>query len=178
MTIIESLSLATPVIGSDLGGIPELISNNYTGLIFKHYEKEELKKNDVNLYLIESDEFKEELDKVNETFSIADAELKAAKAEFEKSGAEYEANEERLSCLNHTIEENSSIANQAEIDKNRLSSQIELLNEQIKSVLASDEQLNKRLDSIKERLLDSYEEKKRLISERFKLTDRLDEMKA
>ena len=140
--------------------------------------KEELKKNDVNLFLIESDEFKEELAKVNETFSIADAELKAAKAEFEKSGAEYEANEERLSCLNHTIEENSSIANQAEIDKNRLSSQIELLNEQIKSVLASDEQLNKRLDSIKERLLDSDEEKKRLISERFKLTDRLDEMKA
>ena len=140
--------------------------------------KEELKKNDVNLFLIESDEFKEELAKVNETFSIADAELKAAKAEFEKSGAEYEANEERLSSLNHTIEENSSIANQAEIDKNRLSSQIELLNEQIKSVLASDEQLNKRLDSIKERLLDSDEEKKRLISERFKLTDRLDEMKA
>ena len=140
--------------------------------------KEELKKNDVNLFLIESDEFKEELAKVNETFSIADAELKAAKAEFEKSGAEYEANEERLSCLNHTIEENSSIANQAEIDKNRLSSQIELLNEQIKSVLASDEQLNKRLDLIKERLLDSDEEKKRLISERFKLTDRLDEMKA
>ena len=140
--------------------------------------KEELKKNDVNLFLIESDEFKEELAKVNETFSIADAELKAAKAEFEKSGAEYEANEERLSCLNHTIEENSSIANQAEIDKNRLSSQIELLNEQIKSVLASDEQLNKRLDSIKERLLDSDEVKKRLISERFKLTDRLDEMKA
>ena len=140
--------------------------------------KEELKKNDVNLFLIESDEFKEELAKVNETFSIADAELQAAKAEFEKSGAEYEANEERLSSLNHTIEENSSIANQAEIDKNRLSSQIELLNEQIKSVLASDEQLNKRLDSIKERLLDSDEEKKRLISERFKLTDRLDEMKA
>ncbi len=140
--------------------------------------KEELKKNDVNLFLIESDEFKEELAKVNETFSIADADLKAAKAEFEKSGAEYEANEERLSSLNHTIEENSSIANQAEIDKNRLSSQIELLNEQIKSVLASDEQLNKRLDSIKERLLDSDEEKKRLISERFKLTDRLDEMKA
>ncbi len=140
--------------------------------------KEELKKNDVNLFLIESDEFKEELAKVNETFSIADAELQAAKAEFEKSGAEYEANEERLSSLNHTIEENSSIANQAEIDKNRLSSQIELLNEQIKSVLASDEQLNKRLDSIKERLLDSDDEKKRLISERFKLTDRLDEMKA
>ena len=43
MTIIESLSLATPVIGSDLGGIPELISDNFTGLIFKHNDKEDLK---------------------------------------------------------------------------------------------------------------------------------------
>lgn len=43
MTIIESLSLATPVIGSNLGGIPELINDNYTGLIFKHDDKEDLK---------------------------------------------------------------------------------------------------------------------------------------
>lgn len=54
MTIIESLSLATPVIGSDLGGIPELISNNYTGLIFKHNDKEDLKKK--ISYLWENDE--------------------------------------------------------------------------------------------------------------------------
>lgn len=140
--------------------------------------KEELKKNDVNLFLTEADEFKAELEKFNEAFSVADSELKAAKAEFEKSGTEYEANEEKLGGLNRTIEENSSIAKQAEIDKNRLSSQIDLLNEQIKSVLASDEQFNKRLDSIKERLLDYDEEKKRLISDRFKLTDRLDDMRA
>ena len=140
--------------------------------------KEELKKNDVNLFLTEADEFKAELEKFNEAFSVADSELKAAKAEFEKSGTEYEANEEKLGDLNRTIEENSSIAKQAEIDKNRLSSQIDLLNEQIKSVLASDEQFNKRLDSIKERLLDYDEEKKRLISDRFKLTDRLDDMRA
>jgi len=140
--------------------------------------KEELKKNDVNLFLTEADEFKAELEKFNEAFSVADSELKAAKAEFEKSGTEYETNEEKLGGLNRTIEENSSIAKQAEIDKNRLSSQIDLLNEQIKSVLASDEQFNKRLDSIKERLLDYDEEKKRLISDRFKLTDRLDDMRA
>lgn len=140
--------------------------------------KEELKKNDVNLFLMEADEFKAELDKFNEAFSVADAELKAAQGEFEKSGTEYEANEEKLAGLNRTIEENSSIANQAEIDKNRLSSQIDLLNEQIKSVLASDEQFNKRLASIKERLLDYDEEKKRLIADRFKLTDRLDDMRA
>ena len=140
--------------------------------------KEELKKNDVNLFLIESDEFKEELNKFNEAFSVADAELKAVQSEFEKSKTEYEENEEKLSSLNNTIEKNSNIANQAELDKNRLSSQIDILNEQIKSVLASDEQFNKRLDAIKERLLDYDEEKKKLIADRFKLTDRLDDMKS
>ena len=140
--------------------------------------RDELKKNDVNLFLIEADEFKAELEKFNEAFSVADTELKAAQGEFEKSGVEYDANEAKLADLNHTIEENSGIANQAQIDKNRLSSQIDLLNEQIKSVLASDEQFNRRLDAINERLLDYDEEKKRLIADRFKLTDHLDDMKS
>lgn len=35
MTIIESYMIGTPVIGSDLGGIPELIQNNKTGYTFK-----------------------------------------------------------------------------------------------------------------------------------------------
>ncbi len=140
--------------------------------------RDELKKNDVNLFLIEADEFKAELEKFNEAFSVTDTELKAAQGEFEKSGVEYDANEAKLADLNRTIEENSGIANQAQIDKNRLSSQIDLLNEQIKSVLASDEQFNRRLDAINERLLDYDEEKKRLIADRFKLTDHLDDMKS
>ena len=134
--------------------------------------KEELKKNDVNLFLTEADEFKAELEKFNEAFSVADSELKAAKAEFEKSGTEYEANEEKLGDLNRTIEENSSIAKQAEIDKNRLSSQIDLLNEQIKSVLASDEQFNKRLPiPIRYSLTDISAS--RLYTERLLLEERL-----
>ncbi len=140
--------------------------------------KEELKKNDVNLFLIEADEFKAELEKFNEAFSVADKELKAAQSEFDSTGAQYEQNGEQLEKLNHTIEENSNVASQAQIDKNRLSSQIDLLNEQIKSVLVSDEQFNRRLDAIKERLLDYEEEKNKLIADRFKLTDHLDDMKS
>lgn len=34
LSIIESLSLGTPVIGSNIGGIPELIQNNKTGFTF------------------------------------------------------------------------------------------------------------------------------------------------
>ncbi len=34
LTIIESMTLGTPVIGSDIGGIPELINRNITGYLF------------------------------------------------------------------------------------------------------------------------------------------------
>lgn len=43
MTIIESYTLATPVIGSNLGGIPELINEGKTGFLFTPKSAESLK---------------------------------------------------------------------------------------------------------------------------------------
>lgn len=42
MTIIEAFSFGKPVIGSDIGGIPEIITNGKNGLLFKHDEPESL----------------------------------------------------------------------------------------------------------------------------------------
>lgn len=42
MTIIESYSLGTPVIGSNLGGIPEIIEDGKTGYIFEHRNSKQL----------------------------------------------------------------------------------------------------------------------------------------
>lgn len=50
MSILESLSLGTPVISSDLGGSPELIKENVTGKIFKSYDKNDLKNKIQQLY--------------------------------------------------------------------------------------------------------------------------------
>ncbi len=50
MSIIESLSLGTPVIGSNIGGTPELIVQNETGLIFESGNKEDLKQAIQSLY--------------------------------------------------------------------------------------------------------------------------------
>ena len=43
MTIIESLMIGTPVIGSDIGGIPELIEEGKTGYTFKPKDADQLK---------------------------------------------------------------------------------------------------------------------------------------
>lgn len=42
MTIVEAYSFGTPVIGSDLGGIPEIIKDEATGFVFKHGDTESL----------------------------------------------------------------------------------------------------------------------------------------
>ena len=42
LSIMESYILGTPVIGADIGGIPELIKNEETGFIFKSGSSESL----------------------------------------------------------------------------------------------------------------------------------------
>ena len=42
MTIIEAYSLQKPVIGANLGGIPEIIDDGKTGYIFQHDKTEDL----------------------------------------------------------------------------------------------------------------------------------------
>ena len=43
MVIYESFSRSTPVIGSNIGGIPELITNGYNGLLFEADNPSDLK---------------------------------------------------------------------------------------------------------------------------------------
>lgn len=42
LSVMESISLGTPVIGADIGGIPELVENGINGLLFKAGDAEDL----------------------------------------------------------------------------------------------------------------------------------------
>ncbi len=50
ISILESISLGTPVIGSTMGGIPELIDDGKTGLLFESENVEDLKNKIIELY--------------------------------------------------------------------------------------------------------------------------------
>ena len=49
LSIIESLCMGTPVIGSRIGGIPELITEN-NGILFEPFDKDELKGSIIELF--------------------------------------------------------------------------------------------------------------------------------
>ena len=139
--------------------------------------KEELKKGDINLFILESEATKKELKLVNEKYKIATDELSGVQAQLDESAREYGINEARLNEFNLQIDENTSELNQAAIDKNKLLGQIEIINEQIKSVTSNGELLNNRRNDIKELLEDKEDEKKRLISERFAIVDKVNELR-
>lgn len=60
-TILESFALGKPVIGSNIGGIPELIEEEKDGLLFKIGDKDELKEKIT--YLVENSHLIEEMGK-------------------------------------------------------------------------------------------------------------------
>jgi glycosyltransferase involved in cell wall biosynthesis len=43
LTVIESLALGTPVLGANIGGIPELIDAGVSGMVFESGDQEDLK---------------------------------------------------------------------------------------------------------------------------------------
>lgn len=57
MTIIESYAIGTPVIGSNLGGIPEIILENKTGYTFEPKSSESLKNTIIKACSISQDEY-------------------------------------------------------------------------------------------------------------------------
>lgn len=50
MSVLESQILGTPVIGANIGGIPELIENGKSGILFESGNKDDLKKAITKLY--------------------------------------------------------------------------------------------------------------------------------
>lgn len=62
LTIIESMTLGTPVIGSNIGGIPELIKKNKTGFLFSPGNVGELKEAIRGALKLESKEYQQMVD--------------------------------------------------------------------------------------------------------------------
>lgn len=59
LTIIESMTLGTPVIGSNIGGIPELINKNVTGYLFSPGSVDELTEAIKSAITLNSDKYQQ-----------------------------------------------------------------------------------------------------------------------
>ena len=114
--------------------------------------KTDLKKYDVNAFLLETDRIRKETAELNDRLKIVDDDLEDSKSEYDNTKSEYEAAENQLNDINAQIDENSQTVSALELESQKLQGEINVFTEQIKTFNA-----NKQLHS--ERLLDIEKDK-------------------
>ena len=114
--------------------------------------KTDLKKYDVNAFLLETDRIRNETAELNGRLKIVDDDLEDSKSEYDNTKSEYETAENQLNDINAQIDENSQTVSALELENQKLQGEINVFTEQIKTFNA-----NKQLHS--ERLLDIEKDK-------------------
>ena len=114
--------------------------------------KTDLKKYDVNAFLLETDRIRKETAELNGRLKIVDDDLEDSKSEYDNTKSEYESAENQLNDINTQIDENSQTVSALELENQKLQGEINVFTEQIKTFNA-----NKQLHS--ERLLEIEKDK-------------------
>lgn len=134
-------------------------------------KRDELKKGDVNLFLLEMDRMDAQMKEIAENFEITDAQLKEATVSHEQIKGEHEKMEALLESITAEIETEREELNRSAIIKGKLEGQINVLNEQIRAAEMSDEHFKSRTAEIeadkqeKTRQKTEYEDEKEHLDE-------------
>lgn len=100
------------------------------------------------MFLLEMERIDRQLQEVKENYSIADRDYQEAKESYEQIKTEYEKLEQDMAAEDEKINAIRDEMSQSVVTKNKLESQIEILNEQIRSAEHTDEHMQSRLDVI------------------------------
>lgn len=110
--------------------------------------KDDLKVNDVNMFLIEIDEIRNRLSQIDEKIKIASSDMQTASDEFEKIKADYTKLEAIIEEINTSIETKKTTLNETVLNIEKFEGQINVIKEQINSAKNNESYMNQRIDSI------------------------------
>ena len=136
-------------------------------------KKEELKKYDINMFLLETLRLKDQMDVISKNLDIASDDFKNSEKKYNAMKTEYEKIEDKVDLINSEIEESKTQLNQTTLLKQQLENRIALLKEQINSVKSNDSHFRQRADSIQEELSQREAQRESLILERKEIVDNL-----
>ena len=111
--------------------------------------KEELKKYDINMFLVEITRIKGELLELSEKHNIASKDMEEKQGLLEEAKKSYEELDIFIENLNVRLEEKREELNSASLYKGQLEGEIKVLNEQINSSKINDEHYKNRINAIK-----------------------------
>ena len=139
-------------------------------------KKEELKTYDVNMFLLEMERIESALNEIKEKYEIANQEYQEANESYENIKSEYEKMEQDIADMDEKINSIRENMNQSRLTKGNLESQINLLNEQIRSAENTDELMQSRLDALDKEKEERFSYKAEYESEKFALDEQVAEI--
>lgn len=128
--------------------------------------KEELKQQDINAFLLESKQLKEQIFELEEKSKTAEKQLKDFKAKQEQSKAEYEKLEEKLQKKQEEAESLKTEITKIQVETEKAEGEIRLLKEQISSTQQQDKNTTLRIQQIEQELEEQKQEKQRYTEEK------------
>ncbi|MBQ2803374.1 MAG: chromosome segregation protein SMC, partial [Lachnospiraceae bacterium] len=129
-------------------------------------KKEELKKLDVNVFLLENNRIREQLKAVEEKYHIASEELQNTSERYSVIKEEYDRIQAEIESLDAAIELARNNLTDTGLMRSKLEGEINVLKEQINSAKGSETHLNHRQNTLQEEIAAKEEEKQTIIEEK------------
>ena len=136
--------------------------------VAKEYLKfrERLKTLDVNMFLVENKNQKQQLEDAEKNLEIAQNSLSEAKGAYERTKEEYESIQKTIEELDKAIEEARAKITDSSVKREKLEGQIGVLNEKIKSATANDTHFRNRMNDEQAKIAEKNKEKEKYLSEK------------
>lgn len=129
-------------------------------------KRETLKEYEVHIFLMEMENTKTQLQKIEDTRKITQEDMDETTRAFENTKLEYERIEKELEAIEQQIDASKEEASQARLQKQQMKGQIAVLKEQVRSAASSSKHYQERMDSIVREQAQREEEKRAVLEEK------------
>lgn len=123
--------------------------------------REEMKRFDVNLFLTEMEDTDRTLRELEEKSRIVSSHMEESRQESEQLKEEYDRIAENIAALDQTITEKQALGNEARMNARNLEGRISVLNEQIRAEEMNAEHIRSRIASIESELQEKERDRSR-----------------
>ena len=129
-------------------------------------KKEELKTLDVNVFLLENDRLKKQLEEIEQKYQIASGDLEETTGKYEHIKEEYDQVQAQIEALDGAIEQARTSLNDTGLMRGRLEGEIAVLKEQINSAKGNEAHLQNRKEAVEKEIAERNRDKEGILNQK------------
>ena len=141
-------------------------------------KREELKTLDVNVFLLENNRLREQLEEAQKKYDIASSDLERTTAQYEKIKDEYEQIEGQIELLSEEIDKERASLTDTGLLRGKLEGEINVLKEQIKSAKSNEEHFLTRKEAVQREMEVKLLDKEGILADKKVIDEQVAEIEA